>query len=412
LVNIIFYIIIFILIGDYILERWLDYLNSTRWSNELPKEVEEIYDAEKYRKQQEYQKVNTRFGIFTDTLTLVVMLAMIVLGGFAWLDDYLRQYVTHPIVLALFFFGILGLVADILSTPLSVYHTFVIEQKFGFNQTSVKTFIFDKLKGWLLGAIIGGGLLAIIVWIYQSTGNWFWLVAWIVISVFSIFMTMFYSTLIVPLFNKQTPLEAGELRSAIEDFAVKTGFRLDNIFVIDGSKRSKKSNAYFSGLGSKKRIVLYDTLIKQHTTDELVAVLAHEIGHYKLKHTRTGVILSILQTGLTLYILSWFIGNPLLSQALGAEQGSFHMGILAFGILYTPLSLILELGMNIISRKHEFQADSFAGTKYNARSLQSALKKLSVDNLSNLRPHPAYVFFYYSHPPLLERLKNLESIKK
>ncbi len=412
MVNIIFYIIIFILIGDYILERWLDYLNSTRWSNELPKEVEGIYNAEKYRKQQEYQKVNTRFGIFTDTLTLVVMLAMIVLGGFAWLDDYLRQYVTHPIVLALFFFGILGLVADILSTPLSVYHTFVIEQKFGFNQTSVKTFIFDKLKGWLLGAIIGGGLLAIIVWIYQSTGNWFWLVAWIVISVFSIFMTMFYSTLIVPLFNKQTPLEAGELRSAIEDFAVKTGFRLDNIFVIDGSKRSKKSNAYFSGLGSKKRIVLYDTLIKQHTTDELVAVLAHEIGHYKLKHTRTGVILSILQTGLTLYILSWFIGNPLLSQALGAEQGSFHMGILAFGILYTPLSLILELGMNIISRKHEFQADSFAGTKYNARSLQSALKKLSVDNLSNLRPHPAYVFFYYSHPPLLERLKNLESIKK
>ncbi len=412
MVNIIFYIIIFILVGDYILERWLDYLNSTRWSNELPKEVEGIYDAEKYRKQQEYQKVNTRFGIFTDTLTLGVMLAMIVLGGFAWLDDYLRQYVTHPIVLALFFFGILGLVADILSTPLSVYHTFVIEQKFGFNQTSVKTFIFDKLKGWLLGAIIGGGLLAIIVWIYQSTGNWFWLVAWIVISVFSIFMTMFYSTLIVPLFNKQTPLEAGELRSAIEDFAAKTGFRLDNIFVIDGSKRSKKSNAYFSGLGSKKRIVLYDTLIKQHTTDELVAVLAHEIGHYKLKHTRTGVILSILQTGLTLYILSWFIGNPLLSQALGAEQGSFHMGILAFGILYTPLSLILELGMNIISRKHEFQADSFAGTKYNARSLQSALKKLSVDNLSNLRPHPAYVFFYYSHPPLLERLKNLESIKK
>jgi len=412
LVNIIFYIILFILFGNYILERWLDYLNSTRWSNELPKEVEEIYDAEKYRKQQEYQKVNTRFGIFTDTLTLVVMLAMIVLGGFAWLNDYLRQYVTHPIVLALFFFGILGLVADILSTPLSVYHTFVIEQKFGFNQTSVKTFIFDKLKGWLLGAIIGGGLLAIIVWIYQSTGNWFWLVAWIVISVFSIFMTMFYSTLIVPLFNKQTPLEAGELRSAIEDFAEKAGFRLDNIFVIDGSKRSKKSNAYFSGLGSKKRIVLYDTLIKQHTTDELVAVLAHEIGHYKLKHTRTGVILSILQTGLTLYILSWFIGNPLLSQALGAEQGSFHMGILAFGILYTPLSLILELGMNIISRKHEFQADSFAGTKYNASSLQSALKKLSVDNLSNLHPHPAYVFFYYSHPPLLERLKNLESIKK
>jgi STE24 endopeptidase len=226
-----------------------------------------------------------------------------------------------------------------------------------------------------------------------------------------IFMTMFYSSIIVPLFNKQTPLEPGELRDAIEAFAMKTGFKLKNVFVIDGSKRSSKANAYFAGLGSKKRIVLYDTLIKDHTTEELVAVLAHEIGHYKLKHTLTGIVLSLIETGVMLFILSLFIGNPDLSKALGAEQGSFHMGILAFGLLYSPLSLILGLATNLLSRKNEYAADRFAGINYNPNALSDALKKLSVNNLSNLRPHPLYVFFHYSHPPLLKRLEALTRIK-
>jgi len=404
-------IIIGILLFDYILERILDRLNATMWSNELPAELEGIYDPEKYRKSQDYDKVKQRFSFVTDSFSLVAMLLMILLGGFAFVDQITRTWTTNPILMALIFFGILGFASDILSTPFSIYGTFVIEEKFGFNKTTPKTFVLDKIKGWALGLVIGGGLLALIVWIYDVTGAWFWLVAWAAISLFMIFMTMFYSTLIVPLFNKQTPLVEGDLRDAIQAFAKKVGFKLDNIFVIDGSKRSKKANAYFSGLGAKKRIVLYDTLINDHTTEELVAVLAHEIGHYKKKHTLSGIFLSILQTGLMLFILSLFIDNPILARALGAQEGSFHMGILAFGILYSPISMILGLLMNMLSRKNEFAADHFAGINYNAGYLQEALKKLSVNNLSNLRPHPAYVFVYYSHPPVLKRLEALENVK-
>jgi len=406
-----FYFIIGILIFDYLLERLLDYLNSTRWSNELPTELTGIYDAGKYKKSQDYARTNTRFSLLTSTISLVAMLLILFFGGFAWLDDLVRQYTINPILMALLFFGILGLVSDLLSTPFTLYSTFVIEEKFGFNKTTPTIFLLDKLKGWLLSLILGGGLVALVVWIYASTGSWFWLLAWGVIGFFIVFMTMFYSNLIVPLFNKQTPLEAGELRSSIETFARKVSFKLKNIFVMDGSKRSTKANAYFTGLGAKKRIVLFDTLIKDHTTDELVGVLAHEVGHYKKKHTVTGTILSLLQVGLMLYILSLFIGNPELSMALGADEGSFHMGVLAFGLLYSPLSLLLGLVMNSISRKNEFAADRYAGEHFNPDPLQDALKKLSVNHLSNLKPHPAYVFFYYSHPPLLRRLKSLDDLK-
>jgi STE24 endopeptidase len=406
----VFYIIVGILIFDYLLDRFLDYLNSTYYSNELPKELQGIYDEEKYKKAQEYEKTTTRFSTVTSTFNLLLMLVMLFSGGFAYIDDFVRQYTQNPILMALMFFGIIGLGADILSTPFSLYSTFVIEEKFGFNKTNIKTFILDKLKGWLLAAIMGGGLLAAIVWIYESTGEWFWVIAWAVISLFTIVMTMFYSDIIVPLFNKQTPLEEGELRKAIEDFAGKVGFQVKNIYVMDGSKRSTKANAYFSGLGAKKRIVLFDTLIKDNTTEELVAVLAHEIGHYKKKHTTVGMFISIAQTGLMMYIMSLFIGNPVLSEALGADRGSFHMGILAFGLLYSPLSTILSLIMNYVSRKNEYAADRFAGENYNPKALMDALKKLSVNHLSNLRPHPAYVFFYYSHPTLLQRLKALALI--
>ncbi|MEZ5145555.1 MAG: M48 family metallopeptidase [Bacteroidales bacterium] len=409
--QLVFNIIIVIIIFDYLLERLLDYLNGTRRSNDLPAELAGIYDAEKYRESQEYDKVKSRFSFFTSTLSLIVMLAILFFGVFAWLDDFVRGYTQNPILMALLFFGILGFAADILSTPLSIYSTFVIEEKFGFNKTTPRTFILDKLKGWLLAAIIGGGLMALIIWIYESTGEWFWLIAWGVISGFTIFMTMFYSNIIVPLFNKQEPLEDGSLRSKIESFAKQVGFKLQNIFVMDGSKRSTKANAYFTGLGAKKRIVLFDTLIKDHTDEELVSVLAHEIGHYKKKHTLTGTILSIVQMGIMLYILSLFLGDPVLSGALGAKEISFHMSILTFGLLYGPISLVLGLIMNVISRKNEFAADRYAGENYSSKPLQDALKKLSVNHLSNLRPHPAYVFFYYSHPPLLERLRSLDKVQ-
>ncbi len=406
----IFYIIIGILLFDFILERILDYLNSTYWSNEIPLELKGIYDTEKYKKSQDYEKVKTRFSILTSSISLAAMLLILWFGGFAWLDEFARGYTQHPVLISLIFFGVLGLAADLMSTPFSVYSTFVIEERFGFNKTTAKTFVLDKLKGWILAAVIGGGLLALIVWIYMISGEWFWLIAWAVIGFFTIFMTMFYSNIIVPLFNKQTPLEDGELRSAIEAFAQMVGFKLKNIFVMDGSKRSTKANAYFTGLGAKKRIVLFDTLIKDHSTEELVGVLAHEIGHYKKRHTLTGTIISLLQTGLMLFILGLFIGNPVLSQALGAAEGSFHVGILAFGLLYSPLSLVLGLIMNVVSRKNEFAADRYAGENFQPKPLQDALKKLSVNHLSNLSPHPAYVFFYYSHPPLMQRLKALDRI--
>jgi STE24 endopeptidase len=411
MVQTLFYFIIGIIVFDYLLERFLDYLNSTRWSNKLPKELEGIYSAEKYSKSQDYEKVTTKFSVITSSFSTVAMLIVIIFGGFGFLDDLVRQYTTQPILMALLFFGIIGFAADLVLTPFSLYSTFVIEEKFGFNKTTLKTYLLDKVKGWLLGAILGGLLVSIVVWIYETTGEWFWLVAWAVIGFFTIFMTMFYSQIIVPLFNKQTPLEDGQLRNDIETFAQKVGFKVKNIFVMDGSKRSAKANAYFSGLGSKKRIVLFDTLINEHSNEELVGILAHEIGHYKKKHTITGTLMSLLQTGLLLFILSLFISNPVLSLAIGAKEGSFHMGILAFGLLYTPLSVIIGVVMNMVSRKNEFAADRFAGENFSPKPLQDALKKLSVNHLSNLQPHPAYVFFHYSHPPLLQRLKALEKIK-
>ncbi len=377
-------------------------------SSDLPEELQGIYELEEYKKSQEYDKANSSFGFITSTFSILLMLAMLYFDGFALLDGFIRDYTTHPILMAMMFFGLLMIASDILGLPFSIYSTFVIEERFGFNRTTAQTFVLDKLKGYIIGGLLGGGLLALFIWFYESAENLFWVYAWIAFSGFMILMTTFYASVIVPIFNKLTPLEEGELRSAIEEYCVKVNFKLDNLFVMDGSKRSAKANAFFSGLGSKKKIVLFDTLIKNHTNEELVAVLAHEAGHYKKKHTQGGVILSVLQTGLMLYILSLVIDSPLLAQALGSEIQSFHLGILVFGLLYSPLSMIMGIGMNMLSRKNEYEADAYARETYSSEALQSALKKLSVDNLSNLLPHPAYVFFHYSHPTLLQRLSALK----
>ncbi|GAB4325562.1 MAG: M48 family metallopeptidase [Bacteroidales bacterium] len=403
-------IIVVILIADYLLERLLDYLNASRRTAQLPAELEGIYDAEKYRQAMDYDREKSRLSLISSSLSLAAMLFMLLSGGFAWLDQLWRNYTDSPVWLAVLFFGSLGLAADLLFTPVAVYRTFVLEEKYGFNKTTPRTFIFDKLKGWLLGALIGGGLLALITWIYTVTEDHFWLYAWAAIGGFTIFMTMFYSDLIVPLFNKQTPLEEGPLRGKIEAFARKAGFKIKNIYVMDGSKRSTKANAYFTGFGARKRIVLFDTLIRDHTEDELVSILAHEIGHYKKHHIITGMVLSLLQTGLMLFLMNYFLTWPELSLALGATEPSFHLGLLSFALIYGPFSMILGLLMNMISRRNEFAADRFAALNAGAASLKEALKKLSVNHLSNLTPHPAYVFFYYSHPPLLERLKALDEV--
>jgi STE24 endopeptidase len=407
-----FFVILVIIVADFFLDRYVDYLNTTRWSDKLPDEVRGIYDEEKYARQQAYQRENYRFGLISSGLNFILVMVMLLFFGFAFVNNLAGSVNTHPVWWALLFFGILMLAAEIINLPFGIYETFVIEEKYGFNKTTAKTFIFDKIKGWLLSALIGGGLLALVIWIYRSTGSWFWLIAWGVLSLFSLFMAIFYSNLIVPLFNKQTPLGDGELRTAISEFADKAGFRLDNIFVIDGSKRSTKANAYFTGLGAKKRIVLYDTLIEEMTTPEIVAVLAHEIGHYRKKHVTQGLILGLAQTGILLFLFSIFIESPAISNALGVEEPNFHIGMIAFSILYSPVSMVTGLGLNMLSRRNEFQADAFAAINYEPDPLISALKKLSVKNLSNLTPHPVYVFFNYSHPPLLQRIEHLHKFKK
>lgn len=409
--NFVFYIIIGIIIFDYFLERGLSYLNSKNRNLPLPTELEGIYDEEKLGKAISYDRENANFEWITSSFNTFLVLLMLVFGGFAIVNTWAGEIISNPVYTALVFFAILGLASDLIHTPFSIYDTFVIEQKYGFNKTTPKIFILDKLKGYLLSAIIGGVLMGLVIWFYYKTTSFFWIYAWVLITVFMIVFSMFYSNLIVPLFNKQKPLEEGELKDAINELALKLNFKLDNIYTIDGSKRSTKANAYFTGLGAKKRVVLYDTLIKELSTDEIVGVLAHEIGHYKHKHTQKGLIISVIQTGITLYIMSVLIRIPSLSQAMGVSKPSFHIGILAFGILYSPISMIIGLFMNILSRKHEYQADAFAVKYTGSTSLINALKKLSINNLSNLNPHKAYVFFHYSHPTLLQRIRAMQAEK-
>ncbi len=405
----IFWIIIAILLFDFLFEKVLDYLNYTRLTETVPEELAGIYEEDKYKKSQRYQKVNLRFSLITGTFSLIIMLAMLFSGGFGRLDEWVREITDNEYLRTLLFFGILGLAFDLISVPFQLYDTFVIEERFGFNKTTPRTFLTDKLKSWLLSLIIGGGLLLFVQWAWLSTGFWFWIIVMGGISLFMIFMAMFYTDLIVPLFNRQTPLDEGELKTAIFDFAAQTGFRLDNVFVIDGSKRSTKANAYFSGLGPKKRVVLYDTLISDLEKEEIVAVLAHEIGHYKKKHIVKGLIMSLAQSALMIWLLWLALDFPALSGALGAAEPGFYMGLLAFGMLFSPVSFFTGIISNFISRKFEFQADAFAGKHYSGKSLIAALVKLSVNNLSNLTPHPVYVFFHYAHPPLLQRKRALEA---
>lgn len=402
-----FYIIIAILVVSFIIDQGLDFLNSRHFNKPIPEELEDVFDAKEYQKSQLYKGERYRFSILVSSLSLVATLLFFFLDGFAYVDGIARSVSDNEIVIALIFFGIIMLASDYLSTPFSYYSTFVIEEKYGFNKTTKATFLMDKLKGWLMGAIIGGILLAVIIWFYESTGEYFWLYAWGIITVFTVFINLFYAKLIVPLFNKQTPLEVSTLRSEIERYASKVGFTLDKIFVIDGSKRSTKANAYFSGFGSEKRVTLYDTLIHDLDEDEIVAVLAHEVGHYKRNHIIINLVAAIFSTGFTLWLLSLFIGNPLLSEALNISQPSFHIGIVAFGVLYVPISGVTGLLMKYLSRKFEYQADDYAKNTYAAKPLISGLKKLSKNSLSNLTPHPLYVFAHYSHPTLLQRFRNL-----
>lgn len=401
-------IILTIVIVSYVFGQLLDYLNLKHQQATIPPTVADYYDQEKYLQSQRYHRHQANFSFLTAAVSFVASVLMLALGGFGWLDALLRSHIHNDILLALAFFGILMFASDILTWPFQWYSTFVIEERYGFNKTTPKLFVLDKLKGYLLSAVLGGGLLALLIWLVTTLGASFWMWFAIIAAVLMLLINMFYTSLLLPLFNKLTPLQDGELKTAIQEFAQKVNFPLDNIFVMDGSKRSNKANAFFSGIGKKKKIVLYDTLIDNHTTEELVAVLAHEVGHFKKKHIIWSYVLGVIQIVFTLWVLSRMIFSEEVSLALGGQQLAIHLNLLAFSILFTPISGVTGLFMHVFSRKNEFEADAYARETYSGDALATALKKLSVHSLSNLFPHPLYVFFHYSHPPLLKRLAALE----
>lgn len=408
--NTILFLIAAIATFSYLFDQILDYINLKAQRNDIPDEIASFYDRSKYIRSLDYHKELTRFSFITAAFSFILSIAMLLGGGFGWLDGVLRSHLQNDIQLALVFFGALMLASDLLTLPFQLYSTFVIEEKYGFNKTSLKTFMVDKVKGYFLAILIGTPLVALLIYLIQSIGPNFWIWFALIASSFILFMNMFYTTLILPLFNKLTPLQDGELKSGIQNFASRVNFPLDNIFVMDGSKRSSKANAFFAGIGTKKKIVLYDTLIQNHTNEELVAVLAHEVGHFKKKHIILGLVFSVVQVFFTLYILSLMVYSQALSLAMGGSELSIHLNLIAFSILFTPISGITGLLMSMYSRKNEYEADAFARETYSGQALAAALKKLSVDSLSNLYPHPWYVFFNYSHPPLLKRLDAISKI--
>ncbi|MBL7841996.1 MAG: M48 family metallopeptidase [Cyclobacteriaceae bacterium] len=401
-------IILALVIAGFVFDTVLTWLNLRSQPADIPDSVAAFYDRSKYRKSLEYHKHRTNFSFVTSTFSFLLSVLMLYFGGFGWLDSWLRPMVPNEILLALVFFGVLAIASDILTLPFQIYSTFVIEEKYGFNKTTVKTFIGDKLKGYLVGAILGGGLVSLLIYLIEVVGPDFWILFSLLAAILILLINMFYTTIFLPLFNKLTPLADGELKTAIESFSKRVGFPLDNVFVMDGSKRSNKANAFFSGIGRKKKIVLYDTLINNHSTEELVAVLAHEVGHYKKKHIIFGYVLSVIQVLFTLFILSRMVQSENVSLALGGIQSAVHLNLLAFGILFSPISGLTGLFMSMYSRRNEYEADAYAKETFSGAALASALKKLSVDNLSDLYPHPLYVFFHYSHPPLLQRLAVIE----
>ena len=402
-------LIVFIISLDFIIDLVTGILNYKNFEKKLPNNVNDIYSKEEYLKSQQYKKENFRFELITSIFTYIIIIGILLNGILGYLDSFLRTLTfENELSLSLLFFASIYLINDLLKTPFQLYRIFVIEEKYGFNKMKISTFIFDKIKGYFISIVIGVLLITpLLVFIMLYPSN-FWIYFWVVISLFLIFINMFYTSLIVPLFNKLEVLEDGDLKEKLNSYANKVGFALSNIFVIDGSKRSTKANAYFSGFGKNKKVVLYDTLIKNHTNDELVAVLAHEIGHYKLRHIISNMIFSILSTGLMLYIMSKFLYNSEISYALGGNISFRHFEIFAFLILYTPVDRFISILMNIKSRKNEYEADNFAVQTYKKLPMISALKKLSRDNLSNLTPHPLYEFLNYSHPSLSKRLDAIE----
>ncbi len=411
-----FFIIISLVIFNYLFSNILDYINHRNWKDEIPNELKDFYDKEKYKKAKNYALSKNKIGLFSSSISFLLVISLLFFNGYGIIDqfansDFFKLFeslkINSSFIQSGVFFLILFILNSIISIPFSYYNTFVIEEKFGFNKTTKSTFFIDIIKSTFLSLFIGGILLFLALFLYDNLNEGFWLWLWIGLSLLMILINMFYADLIVPIFNKLTPLDDGELRNKIEKYSKDVGYLLKNIYVIDGSKRSTKANAFFSGLGPRKTIALYDTLIEKHTENELVAVLAHEVGHFKKKHIFSGLIMSIIQIGIMSFFFELCLKLPEISIALGGSESSFHLGLVGFSIVFSPISILSGIIMNYNSRKNEFEADAYAKETFNGEDLSLALKKLSVDSLSNIYPHPLYVFFHYSHPPLIQRLRAL-----
>jgi STE24 endopeptidase len=399
--------LVLIVIATYLIGVVIDYLNQKNSNATLDPLIADLYDPDERSRSVNYSAENSKLSFYSSSFSTAIMILALGLGWFAQLDNWIRNYFSNGIQISLIFIAILSVISWLISVPFNLYGLFKIESKYGFNKVTPKTYIEDTLKGLALTVLIAGPLLTLILWLYQVLKNNFWIWSWVALVIFSTIMFMFSTTLILPLFNKLKPLESGDLRDEIEKYCATQGYSLGRLFVMDGSKRSTKANAFFSGLGKSKTIVLFDTLIEKLSTKEVLAVLAHEIGHYKLKHTLSMYVFSNLQTLGIFALLGWLLQFDELSTALGATQSSFHLSAIAFFILITPLSLILGLITNSWSRYCEYQADTFSKETYDSKSMQSALRKISTDSLANLTPHPIYVAFNYSHPTLIQRIKNI-----
>lgn len=411
-----FLIIIGLVIFNFLFSNILDYINHKNWKDKIPPELEDFYDKEKYKKAKLYSISKSKIGLLSSIISFLFVISLLVFNGYGFLNqlvysDSLNLFIPFEINTSFarsgVFFLILFILNSLISIPFSYYNTFIIEEKYGFNKTSKSTFFLDIIKSTILSILIGGFLLFAALYLYDNINEGFWLWLWIGLSLLMVFINMFYADLIVPIFNKLTPLNNVELRKKIENYSKDVGYLLKNIYVIDGSKRSTKANAFFSGLGPRKTIALYDTLIEKHTENELVAVLAHEVGHFKKKHVLSGLLMSVIQIGIMAFFFELCLKLPEISIALGGLDTNFHLGLIGFSIIFSPISMISSILMNYVSRKNEFEADAYAKETFNGEDLSLALKKLSVDSLSNIYPHPLYVFFHYSHPPLIQRLRAL-----
>ena len=405
------YLLLAIVTLNFLFELISGLLNFNSFDKPLPKNVRDIYSKDEYSKSQSYKKVNFKFELISLIYGFLIIFLVLYFGLLGQLDSYLRNITfENEISLSILFFLSIYLISDLIKIPFQLYKTFIIEENFGFNTMKISTFLIDKIKSYLISSLIIVILITPLLLFIMLYPDSFWIYFWILISAFLIFANIFYTSLIVPLFNKLEVLQDGELKQKLDTFSRNVNFPLSNIFVINGSLRSKKANAFFSGIGKNKKIVLYDTLIKNHSVDELVAVLAHEIGHYKLNHVKTNMVISVITTGFMLFILSNFIFNSQVSYALGGNVSFRHLEIFAFFIIYSPISSLISILMNIKSRKNEYEADEYAVKNFKKKPMIDALKRLSKDNLTNLTPHPLYEFINYSHPSISKRLYSIEKI--